>query len=134
GLGDVYKRQPVDWVKFTAQGREIYTIQTSFLRERADTLLTLYDTDGQTVLAENDNCLGASSRFSCLSWIAPRDGLYHLLVSNKDGITGVGTDYILRLENRESPALLYLPIVVRNYNRRHPVYLPIVLRQMIFPP
>ena len=119
---------PTDWVRFQARRWETYTITTSFLRERADTVLTLFDADGCTVLVENDDCSVAGPP-SCLTWRAPRDGIYYVLVSNKGGVTGVGTDYALRIENSASPPVLYLPVVMRNSSGRILIYLPLVLRR-----
>jgi hypothetical protein len=132
-IGTTQPRQfcddPTDWVRFQARRWETYTITTSFLRERADTVLTIFDADGYMVLAENDDCPGAWPRSSCLTWRALRDGIHYVLISNKGEVTGVDTDYTLRIENSASVSALYLPVVMRNYSGRIFVYLPLVLRR-----
>ena len=56
-----------------------------------DSLLTLWDTDGTTVLEVNDDY--DSSLNSRIEWMAPTSGTYYLTVENADFIsTG---DYVL---------------------------------------
>jgi hypothetical protein len=43
-----------DWIKFSANAGQ-YAIQTRNLRSGCDTVLQLYDTDGKTLLAQNDD-------------------------------------------------------------------------------
>src|SRR5690606_15438002 len=44
-----------DWVRFSAVAGGTYTIQTSNLGVNSDTVLTLYDANGRTVLQRNDD-------------------------------------------------------------------------------
>ncbi len=112
-----------DWVTFTAQAGITYTLTTAIdpvvpyvvgmtLGGQADTVLSLFDADGQT-LGENDNYEGVTDGSSRLAWQAPEDGLYYGRVTNKNGF-GCGTRYKLWLESYQEPApVIYLPVVVR---------------------
>jgi hypothetical protein len=97
-----------DWTKFTATAGWIYTMTTSSWGQRADTLLYLYDTDGETLLAASDD---DSTR---IVWQARTAGVYYLLITNRAGLTGCETDYDLWIEPLER-SFVYLPIIIRNY-------------------
>ena len=58
-----------DWFKFDALASTTYSIQTSELTSNADTYVYLYDTDGTTLLASNDDA--GDSLASSLEWTAP---------------------------------------------------------------
>ncbi len=103
---------PIDWVKFTAKSSGVYTVTTIILGQRCDTILALFDTDGQTLLAENDDAVGRASR---IVWQSPDDGIYYVRVTNKNDWTGPHTEYILQLEGQDPPQVIYLPIVTRNF-------------------
>jgi len=85
-----------DWVSFTAQAGTIYVLQTSELGTAADTVLTLYDTDGTTALATNDDYgYTAASR---IVWQAPADGTYFAMVKHHNpGAAGPNTNYDLSI-------------------------------------
>jgi len=102
-----------DWVKFTAQVFAVYTITTSAYGQRADTILTLFDTDGQTELAANDDYPGATDHSSRIVWEASARDDYYVRITNQHALTGRGTDYLLWI-TRDSPPVMYLPLVVRN--------------------
>ena len=88
-----------DWVTFTVSGGVMYTIQTSDLDLAADTYLYLYDTDGSTLLAANDDYGGSLA--SRIDWIAPSDGTYYALVRHWNPNTaGCGTTYILNFTHQ----------------------------------
>jgi uncharacterized repeat protein (TIGR01451 family) len=105
----------IDWAWFTAHAGGVYTITTASWGQRADTILTLFDTDWQTLLAQNDNYLvendDGSSR---IIWQAPVDGHYYVRITNKRDLIGERTDYYLRLQGEGSPLSIYLPLVIRN--------------------
>ncbi len=103
-----------DWVKFAAKANAVYTITTSSWGRRADTLLTLFDTDGHTLLAANDDYEGTTDYSSRIVWQAPANSLYYARTTNRGGLTGDYTDYDLMIEGKE-PSTIYLPIVMRNY-------------------
>ena len=109
----------VDWVKFDAQAGELYTITTSAWGGQADTSLALYDTDGQTQLATNDDHEGATDGSSQIVWEAPADGVYYVQVTNDQSYTGCETDYDIWAERNDATGkgYLYLPLVI---NSHHP--------------
>jgi len=65
----------------------IYTIETSNLGPGSDTLITLYDTNGTTQLAQNDDC---GSLASCINWIAIT-GTYYVRVKHYNSNNGTGS-------------------------------------------
>jgi len=65
-----------DWVKFNATEGARYIIQTSNLGNEADTILTLYGTDGTANIAENDDIESGVIRRSKIIWNANGTGTY----------------------------------------------------------
>ena len=65
-----------DWVKFGAAAGKTYTVQTKELGISADTYLYLYDTDGTTLLASNDDF--GNSLSSRIEWTATKNGTYYM--------------------------------------------------------
>jgi uncharacterized repeat protein (TIGR01451 family) len=100
-----------DWVKLTTRANSVYTITTSSWGQRADTFLALFDTDGHTLLAANDDYTTDYS--SRIVWQAPANGIYYSRITNRDGVIGHNTDYDLWIEDQD-PLSLYLPVVMRN--------------------
>lgn len=101
-----------DWIKFTAQGGVTYTIQTSDLGPAADTYLYLYDTDGTTLLAANDDYGGSLA--SQIEWSPPITDTYYVLVKHwNPNVGGCGTGYDLTLAKALTNRV-YLPLVLRN--------------------
>lgn len=85
-----------DWVKFAAQAGSAYVIRTANLGPDADTYLYLYDTDGATLLASNDDYNGTLA--SQIEWTAPATGTYYVLVRHwNPNAGGCGTSYDLSL-------------------------------------
>jgi len=81
-----------DWFKFNARAGVAYTIQTSNLGTSADTYLYLYDADGATLLAANDDYGGTLA--SRITWRAPTDGTYYVMVKHwNPNVGGCGTSY-----------------------------------------
>ncbi|MCL4830781.1 MAG: serine protease, partial [Caldilineaceae bacterium] len=78
-----------DWVKFTATSGRQYTIETSNLGSGSDTYIYLYDTNGSSQLAANDD--GGSGLASRIVWSAPGNGTYYVRIrhynSNASGST-----------------------------------------------
>ncbi len=103
-----------DWVKFTARANTVYTITTYSWGQRANTFLALFDTNGHTLLAANDDYEGMAGYSSRIVWLAPANGVYYVRTTNHAGLTGCHTDYDLVIEDRE-PFTIYLPIVARLY-------------------
>jgi hypothetical protein len=81
-----------DWVKFTAQTGKVYVLQTLNLAAAADTVLHLYNIDGSSQLAQNDD-YGYTSG-SRLVWEAPGDGVYFAKVHHANLVaSGPNTQY-----------------------------------------
>ena len=81
-----------DWLKFDALASTTYSIQTSELASNADTYVYLYDTDGTTLLASNDDAGDALASY--LEWTAPSTGTYYVRVRNwNPNVGGCGTGY-----------------------------------------
>jgi hypothetical protein len=83
----------VDYFSFSAVASTPYTITLTDptpLTGATDTVLILYDTDGITPLASNDDCTSPVSLLSCLGWTAPASGTYYFSV--RGYANGVG-DY-----------------------------------------
>ena len=66
----------VDWLKFTATSGKFYIIETHNLGGGADTYLYLYDTDGTTLLKEDDDT-GGEYLASLIAWTATGDGIFY---------------------------------------------------------
>lgn len=94
----------VDYVKFTAAGGRNYTIRTDFLSDAPhnDTTLTLYGTDGVTLLAYNDQD-PENPPASRIDWTCPADGTYFVKVAQFDPEVG-GCDVSYRLNVSLLPA------------------------------
>lgn len=76
-------KDDVDWVKFTATVGVSYTLMTANLSVGTDTVLTLYGTDGTTLIAENDDHEPAdlNKLYSRIDWIAQASGIYYVKIS-----------------------------------------------------
>jgi uncharacterized repeat protein (TIGR01451 family) len=108
-----------DWMTFTASADSTYTMTTSSWGQRADTVLSLFDTDGQTVLVANDDFEGSDDFSSQIIWQAPSDGVYYLRVANQAGLSGCHTDYNVRLTGSD-PFRILLPLILRGYGLSAP--------------
>jgi hypothetical protein len=83
-----------DWVTFSAQAGQTYALATSNLGLGADTYLYLYDTDGATLLAANDDYGGTLA--SRIVWDCPATGTYYAAVKHwNPNVSGCGTTYDL---------------------------------------
>ena len=100
----------LDWVKFDAVAGAVYTIRTDNLLGSTDTYLTLYDTDGTTLLAYNDDINPGVDRRSRIEWRAPASGRYYARVRDfyQSGAHGcLAYDLILTGTYRN-----YLPLIM----------------------
>jgi uncharacterized repeat protein (TIGR01451 family) len=102
-----------DWTSFAAEAGNTYTITTSSWGRRADTYLALFWSDGQTLLAANDDYEGTTDFSSRIVWQARLSGTYFVRATNRANQTGNLTDYDIWLE-REEGALIFLPFVQRH--------------------
>ncbi|MDH7504809.1 MAG: pre-peptidase C-terminal domain-containing protein [Candidatus Acetothermia bacterium] len=78
----------IDYFLFGAVGGRRYLIQTSHLTPEMDTLIYLFGTDGQTILAVDDNSGGG--RASKIEWSCPASGAYFVMVRHAQATTGTG--------------------------------------------
>jgi C1A family cysteine protease len=105
-----------DWAKFSVTAGTAYTITTSNLGASNDTVLELYDTNGTTELASNDNCPG-SGLASCINnWSDPDSGTYFIKVRNSSaqgGCTGYGYDLAVVSESSSKTTDVFLPIIMK---------------------
>lgn len=70
-----------DYFSFSANAQQGYTVETQNLRSDGNTFLEILDTDGQTVLASNnDRTPGDDS--SRLDWTAPRTDRFYVRVTH----------------------------------------------------
>jgi murein DD-endopeptidase MepM/ murein hydrolase activator NlpD len=98
-----------DWFEFAAAAGAEYAIRTTDLAAGVDTVLEIYDADGVTLLASDDN--GGDGPASALIWLAPSDGLYFVRVSQAPGSNhGCDGTYRLRLMGSWK---LFLPLILR---------------------
>jgi hypothetical protein len=83
-----------DWLKFDAVSGVTYRLRTSDLGPSADTYLYLYDTDGVTLLASNDDYGGSLA--SQIEWTAPATGIYYVLIQHwNPNVGGCGTSFTI---------------------------------------
>ena len=85
-----------DWVKFFILKDEIYKITVDSPGESCDVVITIYDTDGETVIKEVDDTFSREKEYA--EWECKADGIYYARIRqyNPD-IFGEGTDYRLSL-------------------------------------
>ncbi len=103
----------VDWITITVGRSDTYTFTTTVEGQAVDTVLSLFDRDGQTLLVENDNAPGAPGLSSQIVWQAPNDGVYYLRVTNRTGFIGCDTHYKVHVTVHDIK-FIYLPLVMRN--------------------
>jgi hypothetical protein len=103
-IGDLYQddfdhENDNDWYVFQAEEGQTYTIETDLIGTEADTIAALYDTDGTTKLAENDDIEWPDNVASRIVWTAPSDGDYSVLIHSYDWrVYGPETEYRLQIK------------------------------------
>ncbi|MFH1632506.1 MAG: peptidoglycan DD-metalloendopeptidase family protein [Chloroflexota bacterium] len=101
--------QDEDWFKFDATAGTEYAIQTTNLTAGVDTALEIYDTNGVTLLASDNN--GGGGKASRLVWQAPQSGTYFLRVSQAAGSAyGCSATYQISANQVYS---IFLPMILR---------------------
>jgi subtilisin family serine protease len=85
--GEIQSPSDADWFKFQATAGWGYMIDTDLLGLE-DSVLSLYDTDGTTLLAWNDDVSWPSDPSSAIIWQAPANGIYSIAVTNYATETG----------------------------------------------
>jgi uncharacterized repeat protein (TIGR01451 family) len=103
---------PADWHAITVERGYLYTFTTAATGARADTFLALFDQDGTTLLAANDDFAGTTAFSSQIVWTAPASGTYYLRITNRTGLTEWLTDYDVWVEVEEQYRLL-LPLITQ---------------------
>lgn len=99
-----------DWVRFVASQDVTYVVRTDDLGPSADTYLYLYDTDGSSLLAANDDYGGTLA--SLIQWRAPAAGTYYVRVRHwNPTVGGCGTGYRLMVYQEHR---VCLPVVMRD--------------------
>jgi hypothetical protein len=92
-----------DWYTFQAQAGMTYSVRTTDLGSRADTVLSLYAADCSSLLAQNDDCVsGNPLSGSCIEgWLASVDGAVCVQVRHYNWtVYGTGTAYTLGVSSR----------------------------------
>ena len=86
-----------------------YVIQSTNLASGVDTFLEIFDIDGITLLAsDNDSGEGLASK---ITWEAPVSGTYFIRVSQNPGSAyGCSASYDISVKGEN---LLYLPMTIR---------------------
>ena len=95
--GTIGAAADVDWFKFQAVAGKHYTLATQ-LGTLRDSVLSLYDRNGTTLLTANDDY--GSSLASRIDWTAPASGVYYLAVAGY-GNTCTGS-YTLNVQTQNS--------------------------------
>lgn len=93
-----------DWTRFYGLASQTYDIRVSRAGNAADLVLTIYSSDGQTVLAGpvDDNGPGANELIT--AWTPPQDGLYLVELHHHDAnAAGAGTEYDLEIATPTAP-------------------------------
>ncbi|MEA2061917.1 MAG: hypothetical protein U9P10_15750 [Thermodesulfobacteriota bacterium] len=81
-LHNFHKKDDTDWVSFYAlKSLEAVEIKTYDPGDGCDTVITLYDTDGTTLLRESRHAL--SNGVHLMSWRPESDGLFYVKITNR---------------------------------------------------
>ena len=111
----------VDYVKFEMSAGLRYRLRTFDLGARVDTRLFLYDTDGSTQLAWNDDDPAAVPA-SSIEWTSAASGTYFAKATNLDPtIAGCDMTYSFLLAEIAGPS----PTATRGPRPIGPIYLPL---------
>jgi sugar lactone lactonase YvrE len=95
----------LDWVKFYALSGEAYEVKTENLGARCDTVLTLYDSDGATVIRTVDDSTAGEGEL--LTWQCGEDDVYYIMVTQYEpSVYGEETGYDLRVYVPAAPPLV----------------------------
>lgn len=92
----------VDFYRFVGKAGYAYQVATSDLTPGLDTVLTLYDTNGN-VIAQNDDAPGVTDRSSRIVFTASQDGFYYARVVNRDPSDPSNKTYCIQVSNTATP-------------------------------
>lgn len=105
-----------DWLKFMATAGVTYTLRTNNSGGHADTVISLYGSNGTTWLAGNDDDPD-NWPASRLEWGATSDGVYYVKVEHWDAYAyGCTTTYdvsIAETGHFETGSKVFLPIILK---------------------
>jgi len=87
-----------DYHSFNALNGVQYVIETFNLSSETDTTLTLYDTDGVTILRFDDDSGGGLA--SKITWVAPADGTYYVKVASAFDNYVCGSSYEIKITSQ----------------------------------
>ncbi len=87
-----------DWFAVPLAGGGTYALQTRSLAAGMDSVLDLFDVDGATLLATNDDHASVEPAASRIDVTPAASGAYFLRVRHVDGTSGQGTYQVLALE------------------------------------
>ena len=114
-----------DWFKFFGGRGKAYTIATSNLGIGVDTYMYLFDSDGKTILAENDDAPGQppsgnpnDAVASSIQFFPIRDDFYYIMVKNKGDLGSPSMSYDIGMRVQAnvpfpigSPSPIIAPVV-----------------------
>ncbi len=94
--GQILPPGDTDWYKFNATKGSGFTIRTYNMSMVMDSILTLYDVDTRTILAQNDDVEGGQELLaSRIDFTFQRNGTYYVTVQHWDTELGTGTYSII---------------------------------------
>jgi len=100
---NVHAEGDQDWVQFHAATGITYTLKTTTTGEHADTVLFLYEPDGTTLIASDDD--GGADHASYLEWQPITSGTYYAMVNHWDPWAyGCTTGYELSISTDDETA------------------------------
>ena len=123
----------VDWLKFPALPGYVYTIRTlGLMGANSDTVIDLYDTDGVTVLAHNDDDPIDGGPASRIDWQFAAGGTYYARIAQLRGNENWGCSYVYYVQaQREAYVPTATPTVVPSATPTtpawYPLYLPLIV-------
>lgn len=105
-----------DWVKVFLESEKEYAIATEDLGLHSDTVISLFDQDGTTLLWTNDDYY-YSSLASRIDWKPDMSGIYYIKVNHWDPYGfGCSTGYdlaVIEIVQFDPSAWIYLPLIVK---------------------
>ncbi|HEY9076092.1 MAG TPA: peptidoglycan DD-metalloendopeptidase family protein [Anaerolineaceae bacterium] len=113
-----------DFYVFVGQAGQkvVVDIDAKIMLSVLDPVVTLYDADGKSVLAENDDEVYGEWQDSILGYTLPRTGMYYIKVRAYDhpSIGAAGAYYTLKLINDLQPPVLTMIYPYSNYVSNNP--------------
>jgi len=102
-----HNRADRDWVRYEAQAGTVYLIETQVQKAQCDTLLWLYDSDGASPLAFDDD--GGEGYAARLVWRAPHTGTFYVELQDIAHTPRQDSEYSVRII--PLGGLAYLPLI-----------------------